>query len=297
MLFNVERAATAVVLLSAVAPVSSAVDANLLDSDAGIKKTAGVLAADVIQRFKSMERKVEPGIMVREILTKDELQKSDGDKFRPYIYGNSAFVWYSMIQYGRYTGDETYNDQAAKVLNHWKSDKFFVAPFEDFVNEPNRDQPLWGLAVMAAAECGLTGGTSSDQHPWYKLAERVFGDIAARWDEKNCSGGMWDVNGKDNPVQYWQKSSRANGLLFNLAARLARYTGEKKYTDWAVKIWNWLEETGLIDESYVVYTSFGETDNCHYHVFSSFDQQWSHDNALLTEGSAYLYSAVSLHPY
>lgn len=49
----------------------------------------------------------------------------------------------------------------------------------------------------------------------------------------------------------------------NLGARLARFTGEKKYTETVDELWDWLIDTGLIDEdTYTVYGGAETSDNC-----------------------------------
>lgn len=39
-----------------------------------------------------------------------------------------------------------------------------------------------------------------------------------------------------------------NGGFFQIAARLARFTGNTTYVDWAEKTWDWLASTPLIEQ-------------------------------------------------
>lgn len=63
------------------------------------------------------------------------------------------------------------------------------------------------------------------------------------------------------------------GGFFQTAARLARYTGNQTYADWATKVWNWSVTTGIVGSQYHVYdgSSDGDGANC-----SSVDHdEWS----------------------
>jgi mannan endo-1,6-alpha-mannosidase len=47
-----------------------------------------------------------------------------------------------------------------------------------------------------------------------------------------------------------------------LAARLARYTGNSTYNEWPEKVWKWSESVGLLDSSYSVYNMVDINDDC-----------------------------------
>ena len=92
---------------------------------------------------------------------------------------------------------------------------------------------FWGLAAMMAAE--LKFPDVKDGFSWLSLAQGVFNTQTARWDTTTCGGGLrWQLF----PYQsgYTMKNSVSNGGLFQLAARLARYTNEDKYSQWAGKV-------------------------------------------------------------
>lgn len=81
----------------------------------------------------------------------------------------------------------------------------------------------------------------------------------------------------------------ANGCFFNLAARLARFTGNETYSKRAEKTWDWLTTTGLIDDStWAVYDGAHAEKNCT--DISKF--QFSYPAALLIEGVAFMYNFV-----
>lgn len=78
----------------------------------------------------------------------------------------------------------------------------------------------------------------------------------------------------------------SNGYFFNLAARLARYTGSQNYIDSAEKTWEWLELSGVLDnKTYSVYDGVS-TDDCGKIIKSEFTLA----NSVLALGAANLYN-------
>lgn len=71
-----------------------------------------------------------------------------------------------------------------------------------------------------------------------------------------------------------------------MAARLARYTGNSTYADWAEKIYDWTTATGLIDDSYRIYDGASATDNCQ-EVTSL---QWTYNSGIFIHGAAMMYN-------
>jgi mannan endo-1,6-alpha-mannosidase len=113
--------------------------------------------------------------------------------------------------------------------------------------------------------------------------------MAWRWDTKNCGGGLlWQINLLNKGSDY--KNTIANGILFNLAARLARYTHNDTYAGWAEKAWDWLVALKYIDDQYNIYDGAHIEDNC-----TVIDKgQWSYNAAVLAEGLAYMYDYVRI---
>ncbi len=107
-------------------------------------------------------------------------------------------------------------------------------PANETNSEGNDDQATWALAAISAAEARLPEpiGTS-----WISLAEAVFENQAARWDTATCGGGLrWQIFTFNNGYNY--KNSISTGDFFQLASRLARFTGNATYSDWADKAFN-----------------------------------------------------------
>ena len=83
----------------------------------------------------------------------------------------------------------------------------------------------------------------------------------------------------------------ANGCFFNLGARLARYTGNTTYSDWAEKTWDWVRGVGLMDDDYNIYDGGHVEQNC----TDINKAQFSYNNAVYLLGAAYMYNFVCAH--
>lgn len=88
---------------------------------------------------------------------------------------------------------------------------------------------------------------------------------------------------------YNYKNSIANGAYFNMAARLARYTGDTAYAVEAAETFTWMRDIGLIDENYNVF------DGAHtnYDCKDINRAQFSYNVAVLLQGSAFMWDFVS----
>jgi mannan endo-1,6-alpha-mannosidase len=79
----------------------------------------------------------------------------------------------------------------------------------------------------------------------------------------------------------------ANGIFFNLGARLARYTGNDTYAKYANETWDWIEKIGFLNnETYAVYDGAHVEDNC----TDINKQEFSYNNAVFTLGAAHMYN-------
>ena len=144
---------------------------------------------------------------------------------------------------------------------------------------------MWALAAMTAAEQQLPSPSASPL--WIDLAKNVFDLQASRWDTATCGGGLrWQIFNFNDGYAY--KHSPSAGTFFQLAARLARYTGNQTYADWAVKTWDWTTSIGLIDSEFKVYDGAHTTTNC-----SDINNlEWTYTAGMFLYGSAVMYSYV-----
>ncbi|KXL43002.1 glycoside hydrolase family 76 protein [Acidomyces richmondensis BFW] len=203
----------------------------------------------------------------------------------PYYWWECGGMFGHMVEYWYYTGDTSYNEATTQALV-WQagSDGSFM-PANQTQDEGNDDQVFWGFAAMTAAELNYPaagGGAPS----WLSMAQAVFNTQANRWDTSTCGGGLrWQIYQLNSGYNY--KNPAANGGFFQLAARLARYTGNQSYITWAEKEWDWFSSSVLFDSS-----SFNINDgtNVDQNCTSADHLQWSYNYGLYIAGMAYLYN-------
>jgi len=100
-----------------------------------------------------------------------------------------------------------------------------------------------------------------------------------------CGGGLhWQRFNFLNGYSY--KSANANGGFFNIASRLAAYTGNTTYADKASMTWDWVRAIGIIDDNYRVYDGTDSKENCT--VINK--QQFSYNSGLFLLGAATMYN-------
>ncbi|OIW29599.1 cell wall glycosyl hydrolase [Coniochaeta ligniaria NRRL 30616] len=206
----------------------------------------------------------------------------------PYFWWEAGAMFGTMIDYWALTGDTTYNAVTTQAILHQAGDDADFMPKNQTRTEGNDDQGFWAMAAMSAAENNFPN-PPSDQPQWLALAQAVFNEYATRWDAATCGGGLrWQIFTFNNGYSY--KNSISNGCFFNIAARLARYTGNATYASWAEKIYDWETAVGLITPDLAVYdgASVAGTDNCTKH-----DQiQWSYNAGIYLHGAAVMYNVT-----
>jgi mannan endo-1,6-alpha-mannosidase len=190
----------------------------------------------------------------------------------------------SLIDYWFYTGDETYNDVTFQAMQHQVGNDRDYMPENQTSTLGNDDQGFWVMAAMAAAETNFRN-PEPDQPQWLALAQAAFNEWVSRWDPATCGGGLrWQIFQFNSGFTY--KNSISNGCFFNVAARLARFTGNQTYADWAVRVWDWMEDQKLIDEQYNVYDGAGVQDNC----ATQDKAQWTYNAGIYLQGAAVMYN-------
>ena len=243
-----------------------------LNDPQSIKDAAETVASSIVDRYRNASI---PGLF--------------GD---PYYFWESGLAWDSLLQYWYQTGDDAHNEIIGEAL------RFQLGPDNNFapVNQTkvlgNDDQASWALAAMTAAEYGFPSDVLDDMNTtWAQIATNVFEVQAARWDEETCNGGLrWQIFSFNNGYDY--KNSISNGNFFQLANRLALYTGNTTYSDWARRVYDWTFEVGLISNLGQIFDGTGTEENCSQinHI------QWTANAGTFLAGEAYAYNAVSPAP-
>ncbi|KAJ5420175.1 Six-hairpin glycosidase [Penicillium sp. CMV-2018d] len=202
----------------------------------------------------------------------------------PEKWWEGSALFLALLQYWHFTGDTTYNSLMSQGMEWQSGDKGDYMPSNYSSYLGNDDQMFWGLAAMLAAE--LKFPDVPDQFSWLSLAQGVFNTQTARWDTTTCGGGLrWQLF----PYQdgYTMKNSISNGGLFQLSARLARYTNEDKYTKWAEKIWDWSVSSPLVNnKTWNVADSTQMANDC----ADSGNYQWTYNYGTYLMGAAYMYN-------
>ncbi|KAI0024529.1 glycoside hydrolase family 76 protein [Xylariomycetidae sp. FL0641] len=204
----------------------------------------------------------------------------------PYFWWECGAMFGTLVDYWHYTGDTTYNDLTLQGLVHQAGEDKDFMPQNQSRSLGNDDQGFWALTAMTAAETNFQNPPEG-QPQWLALVQAVFNEYVMRWKEASdtCGGGLrWQIFTFNNGFNY--KNSISNGCFFNIAARLARYTGNETYADWAEKVWDWMEEIKFIDADYNIYDGAGVEDDC----TEVNPQQWTYNAGIFLEGAAIMYN-------
>ncbi|KAJ0118825.1 glycoside hydrolase family 76 protein [Diaporthe amygdali] len=247
----------------------AALDVDLTSADS-IKSAAKAIAENLMSYYKGDQPGQIPGILPG--------PPPGGD----YYWWQGGALWGAMIDYWRQTGDTTWNDAIQQALLF--QSEFSYMPKNWSISLGNDDQGFWGMSVLLAAENKFPD-PPPDELQWLALAQAVFNTQAgADRHDKECGGGLrWQIPPSNRGYDY--KNSIANGIFFNLGARLARYTNNATYYDWAVKTWDWETGVGLMDEAYNIYDGGHVQVNC-----TNIDRaQFSYNAAVFLQGAAFMY--------
>ncbi|KAL7800024.1 hypothetical protein V8C37DRAFT_398267 [Trichoderma ceciliae] len=233
----------AVGLLLATSQLTTAYDLDP-DSPESIKSISKQMAEDLVAFYNGSQPGGTPGLLPD-----------------PYYWWEAGAMMGTLIDYWYYTGDDTYNNITQQALLFQVGETNDYMPRNQTRTEGNDDQGFWGLSVMSAAEYNFPN-PPPDQPQWLALAQAVFNTQAARWDTEYCQGGLrWQIFTWNNGYDY--KNSISQACFFALGARLALYTGNQTYADWAEKTWNWMIDVKFINTSnWYVYDGADVETNC-----------------------------------
>ncbi|KAL6884187.1 family 76 glycoside hydrolase [Trichoderma longibrachiatum] len=232
---------------SSVITAPASLDAKSLSS---VRNVAATLAFDTMSYYKG------------NLSSADSINM--GDLQDPYYWWTAGALWGAMLDYYHLTGDPSYNDvviQALLAPTNLGTENAYM-PAEHAFEEGNDDLFFWGSAAIAAAERNFPQPDRS-LPSWLELGANVFDQLASRWSTQHCGGGLlWQIY-ESNPNGMTYKNSVSNGGFFQIAARMARATGNDTYLEWAERVWDWSMDVGFIDaDLYHVYDGSGIDTNC-----------------------------------
>ncbi|KAF6804889.1 glycosyl hydrolase family 76 [Colletotrichum musicola] len=270
----VARAATALLLSTGAANA-----AYSIASDDDIRTTAKGLAHDLVSFYHGNETGQTPGILPG--------PPPAGD----YYWWEGGAMWGTLIDYWHLTGDSSYNEIIMQAMLHQVGPNRDYMPPNYTASLGNDDQGFWGMSAMLAAENNFPN-PPTDQPQWLALAQAVFNTMASpdRHDD-TCGGGLrWQIPLSNNGYNYKNsktgRRTTADGCFFNIGARLARYTKNTTYAEWAEKTWDWMESVGFIDADYNIFDGGHVEHNC----TDINKAQFSYNNGVYLLGAAYMYN-------
>ncbi|KAJ5692205.1 glycosyl hydrolase family 76 protein [Penicillium macrosclerotiorum] len=235
-----------------------------INSESSIKNAASVVAKNTISDYNDRNSNNIPGYVATS-------------------WAEGGVLFESMIRYWYYTGDSSNNELISDGM-YWQrgEDDYFPANYSSYLG--NDDQIMWALAAMTGAELGFPQRSSMPS--WATLAKNVFDELIVRWDDQNCNGGMrWQIWPFE--AGYTTKNAITNGGLFELAARLARYTNNQTYSDWAEKVWDWSSTTPLLETAD---WKIADSTTCETKCTDHGDWHWSWNYGVYMTGAAYMYN-------
>ncbi|KAJ5490746.1 Mannan endo-1-6-alpha-mannosidase DCW1 [Penicillium diatomitis] len=205
----------------------------------------------------------------------------------PYYWWEAGAFFGALVNYWAFTGDATYNSITVRALEHQAGVKGDFMPVNQTYTEGNDDQSFWAMSAMMAAERNFPNPVTSNLG-WLGMVQGVFNQQAHRWDNMSCSGGLrWQIYPWN--AGYGYKNTISNGGFFDIAARLARYTGNVTYAEWADKVWDWSEGVGLITPDFQIFDGTTQETNC-----TSYDRtRWSYTGGIWLHGAAVMYNYTS----
>ncbi|KAF2745963.1 glycoside hydrolase family 76 protein [Sporormia fimetaria CBS 119925] len=222
---------------------------------------------------------------LRKWYTGDRPGDTPGNLPDPYYWWEAGAMFNAFVDYWYYTGDDTYNAITEQAMVHQIGDFNAFMPPNQTKTLGNDDQAFWGMAAMSAAENKFPDSKQPDTPSWLMLAQAVFNTQAPRWNTETCGGGLkWQIFHFNRGYDY--KNTISNGCFFNIAARLAKYTGNTTYSEWAEKAWDWQRNIGLIDQNYQFYDGSDDRKNCSKlsHI------QWTYNAGVHMAGAAALWN-------
>jgi mannan endo-1,6-alpha-mannosidase len=241
-----------------------------------IRQSARTLAYDLMLFYKGNQSGEIPGILP------GPPTEHKGD----YYWWEGGAMMGTYIDYWFLTGDTSYNHVIEEGMLHQTGPNYDYMPPNHTASLGNDDQGFWGMSAMLAAENKFPN-PPEDKPQWLALAQGVFHTQASPERHDNtCNGGLrWQVPPTNAGYNY--KNTIANACFFNLGARLARYTSNATYAEWATKTFEWLWNVQYIDhKDWRVYDGGHVEHNC----TDINKAQFSYNAGLLLQGAAFMYN-------
>ncbi|KAG0159697.1 hypothetical protein PDIDSM_7220 [Penicillium digitatum] len=185
----------------------------------------------------------------------------------PYYWWEAGAMFNALIDYWFYTGDDTWNNITMQAMLWQAGENKAFMPANQSKTEGNDDQVFWGFAAMTAAERNFPN-PPEDQPQWLEMAQAVF-------KLRLPVGTLLRV-----------VNTISTGGFFNLASRLAKYTKNQTYHDWAEKAWDWTTEVGFRTPEYRFWDGASDLTEC-----KPINQiEWTYNAGVFLLGAANMYN-------
>ncbi|XP_014561378.1 glycoside hydrolase family 76 protein [Bipolaris victoriae FI3] len=199
-----------------------------------------------------------------------------------YYWWEAGIVLDGLIGYSSLTGDKQYDSLVSEGIQWQRGKDYAFMARNQTASMTNDDHCAWGQTAMSAAEFGFP---KPENGSWVDAAISVFDVMTMRWSTEFCDGGL-SMGIYSFQVGSSYKQTASNGNFFLLASRLARFTGNGTYTEWAEKIFDWAHGKGFVTDDYQIYDGADGEQNC-----TEFNEvQFTYNHGLFTEGAAILYN-------
>lgn len=206
----------------------------------------------------------------------------------PYYWWQAGHAFGALIDNWYYCQNTQYSTLIYDGLMAQRGENNDYIPKNQSMTEGNDDQGFWGLTVIAAAERNFTAPEEGPD--WLALTQAVYNTMLQRWDMDHCGGGLrWQIFTWNSGYNY--KNTISQACLFQIAGRLARFTGNTTYVETAHKVYDWLHDIGFIETNNGiarVYDGANVEESCTDIV----KIEWSYNIGILLGGAAYLYNAT-----
>jgi mannan endo-1,6-alpha-mannosidase len=208
-----------------------------------------------------------------------------------------------MIKYQMYTKDTSHEEHIQSALSRNMEELPNRQGYRMARKAPEGDKKemWWIYPALTAMESGFPApicksgnvslrATGKCNVSWQSLAINAFEEHVERWnaEKTTCNGGLrWQL--KDPGY----KNTVTNGGFFQIAARLARYTGNETFADWATTVWEWTTAVELLEtgEEYHVHDGAEDREERECSMDGYFqNQEWSHTLGLYLQGAANMYA-------
>lgn len=196
--------------------------------------------------------------------------------YRTTGWWNSANVITVLADYSRVSKSTQYNSVFANTFTSAQNTSLA------FLNKFYDDEGWWALAWIDAYD-------HTRDPRFLSMAESIFADMAAAWDD-TCGGGIWWSKDKK------YKNAIANELFLSVAAHLVnRTTGatRSQYLDWGNKEWTWFRGSGMINAKGLINDGLGNSRDQTAGVGCTNNQRttWTYNQGVVLGGLAELSKA------